>query len=203
MPRHSVCLVHGHDAELLSQGVVLKCSEHKHIDRRTAQLMVSGTGIRPFLDPDYNPLKSADQRISEPYKSTADWALVPHVECSGFGCKDCQNSGKVSSEKYLVVFSARCWQVINGSQQYAVLGSARQSRKRGRTHLRNKSLMRNGKPEQNGNVMTQRCGDRAGFRVSARGIDTTRKPSELAMQVCRPSLLRRHQQQQDSETVAS
>jgi hypothetical protein len=184
MPRHSVCLVHGHDAELLSQGVVLKCSEHKHIDRRTAQLMVSGTGIRPFLDPDYNPLKSADQRISEPYKSTADWALVPHLECKGFGCKDCQNSGKVSSEKYLVVFSARCWQVINGSQQYAVLGSARQSRKRGRTHLRNKF-----------------CGDRTGFKVSGRRIDTTRKPSELAMQVCRPSLLRRHQQ--DADTAAS
>jgi hypothetical protein len=178
MPRHSVCLVNGHDAELLSQGIALKCSEHKHIDRRTAQLMASGTRIRPFLDPDHDPLKRADQLVSEPYKPTADWALIPHMACNGFGCKDCQNSGKVISEKHLVIFSARSWQMINGSQQYAILGSAKQSRKRGRTHLRSRY-----------------CGDRVGFKVSARRIDTLRTPSELAQQVCRPSLLRRHKEQ--------
>lgn len=165
MPRHSVCLVNGHDAELLSQGVALKCSEHKHIDRRTAQLMASGTSIRPFLDPDYDPLKRSDQKISEPYKATAAWAMVRHLNCDGAGCIGCQNSGKVMSEKHLVIFSARNWQVINGSQQYAILGSARQSRKRGRTHQRMKFT-----------------GKRGPVNV-------------LCQSICRPSLLRRHKEQ--------
>jgi hypothetical protein len=176
MPRHSICLLNWHDAELLSLGNALKCSEHKHIDREAAQLMVSGTQTRPFLDPDFDPMKRADQPISEPYKGTAHWARIPHLACEGKGCDSC-DKGMINSEKQVVIMSARSWQVINGAQQFAPQGRARQLMKKSRTRCRPRL--------QSG---------RAGYAVSTRKTDTTRKPNEIAMSICRPSLLRRRQQ---------
>jgi hypothetical protein len=173
MPRHSICLINWHDADQLKFGIALKCSEHKHIDTRSAQLMVSGTKIRPFLDPDHDPLKRDDQPVSESYKATAHWARVPHVACAGNGCEHC-DKGMVNSGKYLVMMAARAWQVINGAQQFAPIGRSRQLMKRSHTRCRNRRQMY-----------------RAGHDVSTRKTDTTRSANEIAMQICRPSLLRR------------
>lgn len=173
MARHNICLIHGHDAELLAKGAELKCSEHKHVDRSSAQLMASGTQIRPFLDPDHNPHKGLDQMVSERWKPTAAWAKIPHFDCDGFGCADCQGTGLAISNKHLVVFSARNWQVEGGSMQYLLLGATQQPRKRGRTHLKSKYT-----------------GTRAGFTINRR-VDTTQTPEMLAKAVCRPSLLRK------------
>jgi hypothetical protein len=135
MPRHSVCLISAHDADLLLRGHELNCRDHKHIDRVRAQLLASGTQLRPNLDPDFNPHQKHNL-ITEPYKPSASWARVPCDDCKGFGCKSCAAVGTVFSDRYLAIFAARNWQVIGGSQQYALLGSAKQQRKRTKTHLR-------------------------------------------------------------------
>lgn len=135
MPRHSICLITGHDADLLTAGVALHCKDHKHIDLATAQLMASGTKLRPWLDPDHDPRVKADA-VSEPYRPTAQWALLPCEECDAHGCAACNHKGTFYSQKYLIAFSAREWQVIGGTVQYALLGESKQRRKMSRTHLR-------------------------------------------------------------------
>lgn len=121
MPRKSsICLIHGHDAALLLAGVILKCSEHGHIDPFRAQLLISGTGARPWLDPDYE-IRAKENKVTERHDSTAVWAMLPDGE---------------SSEKYLVLMEARSWQCAGGAQQFLPLGSTKQPRKRGRTHIR-------------------------------------------------------------------
>lgn len=161
MARHVICLIHGHDAELLARGIMPKCSDHAHIDRERAQLMVSGAGLRPWLDPSF--VQTARQcrgnaQISERHDATAVWAKMPDG---------------TTSTKYLVRSHARSWQVEGGAMQYLPLGATQPPRKRGRTHLRKLSARR-----------------RTGFTISRR-VDTTQSPAMLAKAVCRPSLLRK------------
>lgn len=132
MARHKICLIHGHDAELLSRGVVLNCREHLHIDRSRAQLLVSGAGLRPWLDQTYSETgrnRASDAQISERHDSTAFWARL--------------DDGTLSS-RYLVLASARAWQVLGGSMQYLPLGSTKQGMKRGKTHFRPRRRDRRG-----------------------------------------------------------
>src|SRR5258708_5355803 len=136
MARHSICLIHGHDAALLFQGIALSCSQHKHIDLSAAQLMVSGARARPWLDPDHNPRKGLKQPISESFRPTAKWAVIPHPACNGTGCRNCANTGTMACVKYLVILSARDWHVMAGCMQYVPLGSTRQALKRTHTHLK-------------------------------------------------------------------
>lgn len=164
MARHSVCLIHGHDAELLKAGIELRCSDHSHIDREKAQLYVSGAGLRPWLDDSYietgrrGHRRASAAQISERHDATAFWAQM--------------NDGTTSA-KYLVLVHARDWQVRHGSMEYLPLGSTKQRPKMGRTHFRRKH-----------------SANRAGFTVNRR-VDTTQTPAMLAKAVCRPSLMRK------------
>lgn len=161
MARHVICFIHGHDAELLARGIMPKCSEHAHIDRETAQLMVSGAGLRPWLDPSFvatGRKRGGNAQISERHDATAFWATL--------------EDGTASS-KYLVRAHARSWQVEGGAMQYLPLGATQPQRKRGHTHMRKRFTAR-----------------RTGFKISRR-VDTTQSPAMLAKAVCRPSLLRK------------
>lgn len=135
MARHSICLITGHDADLLIAGVELKCKDHSHIDLENAQLMVSGTKMRPWLDPDFDPKLKANL-VTERYRPTAQWAVIPCAECDAYGCQKCGGLGRTTSMKYLIRFSAREWQCRGGALQFLLPGSTKQQMKRGRTHLR-------------------------------------------------------------------
>jgi len=113
----TICLLAFHEAEqLVSLGKITDHKHHQHVSPEEARLLAAGTEYFPWLDDDF----ARCGQISQSYYPRAAWAPLP--------------DGKFSTQ-HLVMFSARSWQVVRGSWQFAQLG-ATATRKHGHTYLR-------------------------------------------------------------------